>query len=255
MKILLDSYNNSFQHIGGGVPMKVQMYHQYFQTPDITTKLFDKWNDKLADYDILHIVKLTVDNCAQIKFAKDLGKKVVISAVIPQIEPLKIKIALLLKKYLKISSLYSLIYQSLKLADSIIVETSIEANFIINNYNISKSKIVVIPNGVNQQILDNFENDMSVSKDIVLCVGRFDSNKNQLNLIRALRGTDYQLHFIGGSSPYDNSYYTKCKDAAKEYGNIHFHGGCQMNLKSILIYINVLELYALCHIMKSLVMR
>jgi glycosyltransferase involved in cell wall biosynthesis len=34
-------------------------------------------------------------------------------------------------------------------------------------------------------------------KDFILCVGRFEPRKNQLSLVRALKGTDVQLVFIG----------------------------------------------------------
>lgn len=51
-------------------------------------------------------------------------------------------------------------------------------------------------------------------EDFVLCVGAFSERKNQLALIRALRGTGVPLVLIGGPAPYYEWYYRRCRAAA-----------------------------------------
>lgn len=223
MKILIDSYNNVMQHAGGGVQMRIGKFLHYFgEMPNVEAKLFDKWYDKLDDYDILHEFKVTTEPYALISFAKSLGKKVVISSVVAQEHALRIKFALAANKLLPVNNSYSFLKMNMNHTDAIIAQTQKEAKFISNNYGINPNKIHVIPNGVNESILDVYSPQNH--KDIILCVGRFDHNKNQLSLIKAMQGTRYELHFIGGKAIDDASYYYKCLEAAKHMPNIKFHG-------------------------------
>lgn len=59
-------------------------------------------------------------------------------------------------------------------------------------------------------------------KDHILCVGRIEGRKNQLNLIKALINTDLQLTIIGKPSPNHIEYYNACKSLAATAKNIHF---------------------------------
>ena len=56
----------------------------------------------------------------------------------------------------------------------------------------------------------------------VICVGRIEGLKNQLNLIKALSTTDLPLTIIGKPSANHISYYKESVHFAKEFGNIHF---------------------------------
>lgn len=59
-------------------------------------------------------------------------------------------------------------------------------------------------------------------RDHVLCVGRIEGRKNQLNLIKALSNTGLQLTIIGKPSPNHSSYYNECRKLASLTKNIHF---------------------------------
>jgi glycosyltransferase involved in cell wall biosynthesis len=59
-------------------------------------------------------------------------------------------------------------------------------------------------------------------KDHVLCVGRIEGRKNQLNLIKALAGTDIPLTIIGKPSPNHKDYFKECKKLASQSTNIRF---------------------------------
>jgi glycosyltransferase involved in cell wall biosynthesis len=56
--------------------------------------------------------------------------------------------------------------------------------------------------------------------NLVLCVARIEGIKNQLNLIKALNNTSFQLILIGSPSPNQVDYYKECKIAAM--ANIRF---------------------------------
>lgn len=211
------------QNVGGGVQMRIGKMYQYLRgSSEISqVKLFDKWNDKIIDFDILHIFKDTIDSLELMAYAKAAGVKIVMSSVIPQMHSIKIRGALLLKRISKIHNTHSMLRKGLSMSDCIIAQTIQEADFISKVYNINSEKIQVIPNGVKEELLDNY--NPSISKSIVLCVGRFDRNKNQLSLIKAMKGLGIPLHFVGGPAINEANYYEECRRTAGNDCNIIFH--------------------------------
>jgi len=88
----------------------------------------------------------------------------------------------------------------------------------VQNYT-QKIKHLIVPNGVNP---DLFEYDPTIAKDnnLVLCVARIEGLKNQLNLIKALNNTRFNLLIIGSHAPNQAAYYHHCRDIAAD--NIAF---------------------------------
>lgn len=77
-----------------------------------------------------------------------------------------------------------------------------------------KNSYKVIPLGINEQL---FYSTNKTKKDpsLVLCVGRIEGIKNQLQLIRALKNTSYRLLLVGSAAPNQIAYYNQC---VKELG-------------------------------------
>lgn len=196
--------------------------NQFSRIPEINAKLFNKWEDKLVDYDIIHEFKATLESYPLLSIAKNEGLKIVVSSVISQIHGKKIKTILTLRKFLPVYNASTIVKESLDLADIIVAQTRKEADFINTIFGIPNEKLRVIPNGVNEHILNGY--DENQEKDIVLCVGVFNENKNQLSLIKAAKGTNIQVHFIGGPALNEQTYYNLCVEEAKGLTNIHFHG-------------------------------
>ena len=71
----------------------------------------------------------------------------------------------------------------------------------------------IVPNGIDPIL---FSPDNSVIKDplMVLCVGRIEGIKNQLNLIKAVNNSKYKLVLIGNAAPNQQDYYQLCKKSA-----------------------------------------
>jgi glycosyltransferase involved in cell wall biosynthesis len=80
-----------------------------------------------------------------------------------------------------------------------------------DDYKVEK-KHLVIPNGVNLNLFA--EAPVDYKREIVLCVARIEGRKNQLNLIKALAGTNINLVLIGAVSPNQKRYYELCKQHA-----------------------------------------
>jgi Glycosyltransferase len=82
-----------------------------------------------------------------------------------------------------------------------------------NKYNINKP-YHVIPNGINIDMVSRSYPADEKHKDAILCMGRIETRKNQLALIRALNNTQYKLFIYGKPSPNNMAYYEQCKAEA-----------------------------------------
>lgn len=80
----------------------------------------------------------------------------------------------------------------------------------------------VIPNAIDPVLFNDGPNAYERDDNLVICAGRIEGRKNQLNLIKALRNTRFKLVIIGSSSPNQIKYYHTCKEAAG--ANISFVG-------------------------------
>jgi glycosyltransferase involved in cell wall biosynthesis len=79
-----------------------------------------------------------------------------------------------------------------------------------------------IVNAIDPQVFNDSVVGNKNYEDHILMVGRIEGIKNQLNVIKALIGTKYQLTIIGKPALNQMSYYWKCYNLASKYSNIHF---------------------------------
>ena len=96
----------------------------------------------------------------------------------------------------------------------------------------------IVPNAINPELFNENKNS---ERDIVLCVARLEGRKNQLNVIRALNNTNYQVIFIGATSSNQNGYVKRCKSEAAE--NIKFIDHIEQ--KELLHYYNRARVHVL----------
>ncbi len=82
-----------------------------------------------------------------------------------------------------------------------------------------KTEHVVVPNGVDTHLF-SFNKKIEKDPNLVICVARVEGIKNQLNLIRALKDTHFNLVIIGSVALNQGSYYHSCRELATN--NIHF---------------------------------
>jgi glycosyltransferase involved in cell wall biosynthesis len=100
-----------------------------------------------------------------------------------------------------------------------------EADLMCRAYGLDSGRMHVVPNGVEERFVDA-KPDQFVAKygvrDFVLCVGRIDGRKNQLGLLRALRGLSAPIVIIGEPVLGQESYFEECRREAGP--NVHFLG-------------------------------
>lgn len=224
-RILINTYDTAFQNTAGGVHNRIDRTVKAIRSANVLVDYFDKFNTVIDDYDVLHVFMLNVESYGLIKLAKAKGKKVVISSIVTLSGKLQLSFYWFIRR-IPVMTTYKILFDICRLADSIIVETHQEAEFINKYYHVEQSKIHIIPNGS-----DAVTSESKVIYDFIgkkceyaLEVGRFDSNKNQLSVIRALKNTDIEVVFVGGASPSEPDYYERCVIEANGAQNIHFLG-------------------------------
>ncbi len=74
-----------------------------------------------------------------------------------------------------------------------------------------KAAYHVVPNGIDLELVNRKYPYSAVYHNSVLCMGRIESRKNQLNLIRALNNTKYSVFIHGKASPNAMAYFEQCK--------------------------------------------
>jgi glycosyltransferase involved in cell wall biosynthesis len=78
---------------------------------------------------------------------------------------------------------------------------------------------MVVPNAVDGDLF-RFNKQLQKDPFLVICVARIEGRKNQLNLIRALNNTQFQLIIIGAPAPNQQSYFQMCRETAAS--NVRF---------------------------------
>ena len=146
---------------------------------------------------------------------------------IDQLEYLKI-VGRVLKGQEKITDYRYLLYGQKKSIKKIIKKAKVllpnsfsEYNRLYKSYGIEQ-KYEVIPNAIDINVFNNYVDNKDYNKfyKAVICVGQITPVKNQLNIIRALNNTQYEVYIIGKPSSNAISYFNKCKETASN--NIHF---------------------------------
>jgi glycosyltransferase involved in cell wall biosynthesis len=104
------------------------------------------------------------------------------------------------------------IIKVLETANFILPNSQSELNRLKKSYT-PNVKSIIVTNGINPE---KFPFDPAIQKDsnLIICVGRIENRKNQLNLIKALNNTKYKLVLIGAPSANQNNYYLQCRAAA-----------------------------------------
>ncbi|WP_281532029.1 glycosyltransferase [Anaerocolumna aminovalerica] len=225
MKILIHTYETAYQNKAGGVHNRIERTVLALKSNGIEVEFFDKYKTNITDFNLLHVFKLDLSSKALIDYAVSMGVKVVVSSI------MTIEKGWLVTFYWKIrhlpfATLYKQVFTICKKVDGMIVETPREAQFMKRYYHLDDDKLAIIPNGAESisNSTDLIFDRLKCRCDYAIIVARFDENKNQLNVIKALKSTNINVVFVGGPDSTSREYYDKCILEAKNCNNFHFLG-------------------------------
>lgn len=115
----------------------------------------------------------------------------------------------------------------------------------------SESKVVVVPNAVDDAALDSEDDEVPEEferfRGAILCVAGIGHRKNQLRLVRALRDVNIPLVLVGRPTPNAMGYF---REVLREAGpDVHFVG--QVKHEQVWHYYRVAKVHALASWMET----
>jgi glycosyltransferase involved in cell wall biosynthesis len=167
-------------HTPGGGEIQLKAYLESLAKLGIEVSLFDPWNPRLMDFDLVHFFSCVGGSFHFCNFVKSLGIPLVISS------------SLWITEETKHLYPYEEIRMQLNLADRVVTNSNMECNSLSGVFGISRDKFSTVYNGVDPVFFDPiepriFRDAFEISNNFVLNVGNIESRKNQLNLVKAIK--------------------------------------------------------------------
>jgi len=201
-------------------------------------KAFNMWEDKLDQFDIVHIFgpgAFPSESLAIARFARDNKIAVVVSPIfylnskelltarrnvfanLTWAWYLRVRNVISNIRLLRNLDIYHNVSQVLASASLVIPNTRDEFEFLSSFFHLEKSRCKVIPNGVDAKFRAGdpalFKASFGVD-DFILFVGRIEPRKNVLRLIGAFERSGLNSHLVILGQVADIEYYSKCKKEA-----------------------------------------
>ena len=223
MHIGIFAYPSTLLEFGGGMVTLTKTYEYLRETGRETGRSvdrFDPWQHRLADFDLIHHFGFAYCNYEWFRTVKAMGKRLAVTPMYWVHErPAYLRLSRKILSHLPVLKPPPVLTRlMLELADLVLPNSEGEQQLLNDLYGCPLEKMQIVPCGVDDRFSqaspEPFQQAHGIS-DFVLCVGRFDpSQKNQLQLIRALKDTDLTMVFIGGPSTGREAYYEQCRQEA-----------------------------------------
>jgi glycosyltransferase involved in cell wall biosynthesis len=200
-------------------------------------RLFNPWEDRIGEADIVHLFNpraFPIETLKIAKLAKERGVKLVFSPIFfhaDSIEPemdykarLVEKLSgnmrrLLLRPSLSILDPYSNLAQAFNEADLLMPNTETEKKQLEYFFNLPEGKCIAVPNGVDA-IYASGDPDLFRQKygldEYILFIGRVEPQKNVLRLIRAFKHCGERCKLVIVGSEPNKDYASKCRNEAND---------------------------------------
>lgn len=240
-KVLFITHQSGF-NIEGGAEIQLERTYKNINelNEDFLIKKFDMWNDKIKDYDIVHLFNprgFPYESIHISELCNFNNVKLIVSPIFYRNEYFKhdsimekvkwigeelileLRKKKLIKKYFPFIDIFNNFQKILDLSDLILPNTTDELNLLSNLFGIDKNKFKILPNGVDLE----FENgNQSLFKDTfglndyILFTGRIEPRKNIIRLIEAFKNSNIETKLILIGKALDVDYFKKCKKIAND---------------------------------------
>lgn len=203
MKVLFYLPFQVLQRANGGITVFFKT-KEYLERAGVQVDLFDPWRTDFKHYDLIH--SFTMESIDMWDFANASGYKLAVTPI--SWYGLYATRRSRMKRWLK-RMVQSKIHCPLhtywwedcfQFPDILFPQSDEQARQLRVGFGVPPKRMCVVRHGVDERFaaadptlfLRTYK-----AKDFVLCVGRFEPRKNQLSLIRALKGTGIPIVFIG----------------------------------------------------------
>lgn len=229
-------YPSAFQAQGGG-EVQLLKTKQELEALGVEIKLFDTWSDKIENFDVLHVFGSVKDCLPMMEVAHQKKVAIALSTICwyswksawGTYGTINSKVMAVARQAAKefFPFIPSRRKKMMQISDVLLPNSKSEADQLRRYFGVSEKNIRIVPNGVDESFAHSDPNlFLRQYPDLarcVLCVGRIEPRKNQLNMVRALRGTSIPFAVVGEPVPQYQDYYNLCRKEATS--NIQFLGG------------------------------
>lgn len=221
MRVAVLSYPMLFQ-TSGGLKMKIGRTVDALCRRNVEARLIDPVRERLTEYDLVHVFAPYNGNERIVEQAKADGLPVVISTILnPPFARWEGMRARLLSRTVgrltnwAVKTSYDQMTAGLRLADRLIVLGGIERRMLIEGYQVPPEKIAVVHNGIGDEFFCGTPTAFlarwpSIRQPFVLHTGLIGDVKNQLGLVRALKGEDVDIVLAGYAGQSQRAYLDQC---------------------------------------------
>jgi glycosyltransferase involved in cell wall biosynthesis len=186
MKVLFATYPMAF-HTPGGGEIQLLAYHKHLGAHGVDVTLFDPWNPRFLDHDVVHFFSCVGGSVHFCNFVKQLGLPLVVSSSLWVTEETK--------------HLYPIgeIHHQFSLADRVVANSDIECETLARIFNLPREKFGTVLNGFYEPVEPElFRNEFKIPGRFILNVGNIEPRKNQSALIKAMKSfPELKLVLIG----------------------------------------------------------
>lgn len=232
MRVAVLSYPMLFQ-TAGGLKMKVGRTVDALVNRGIDAKLIDPVRERLKDFDVVHVFAPYNGNHRLVEQAKDDGLPVVMSTILnppfSRWEGMRARfLSLAVGKLTSwtMTTSYQQTVSALTQADHLVVLGGIEQRMLIEAYLVPSDKISVVHNGIGEEFFratpHAFLERWPILQPFVLHTGLISEVKNQLGLIRALKGSGIDIVLAGQTVGSTRDYLDAC--VAEGGSHVHYLG-------------------------------
>lgn len=222
----------SIAAVNGGVRTQVLMTAKHLEKLGVEIEFVSPWSDlSTSDIDLFHIFVATPETIGIVSNLRERNEKIILSPVLFSTRSAsKVKNLLSVEKLLnKISagvrSEFAVKKEICTKTDLLLPNTSEEAHFIEEAFDITSNKVQVIPNGVEERFKDSDSSLFQESKglnDFVLFAGHASApRKNVLQLIKTFQTINSNLVIIGDLS--NSKYSLECQELASKNDRVHLY--------------------------------
>lgn len=190
MKILFNTYPVAFQTQGGG-EVQLLEYKKYISDFSIDIDLFNQWQSKIRQYDLVHFFSCMPGSEYFLHYVKNLGIPIFVSP------------NLWVTKETKNQYPFGQIQSHLNMADRVVCNSDAECQMLSKVFEIPIEKFICVYNGVEELFFEPvdpkiFRDYYQIQSQFILNVANIEPRKNQLNLVRAIKKfPEYKLVIMG----------------------------------------------------------
>jgi glycosyltransferase involved in cell wall biosynthesis len=213
----------------GGGETQLAAMARWLPRVGVEARLWRPWEDRLAEADCLHLFGTLAEHLPLVAEARRLGVRVAISPIAwydlaslwHEPRPLPRRLAGCARLFARtacplLRSWRRTLYHS---ADLLLPNSQAEAVQLIRQFGVPPERIHVVPNGAEERFAEASPQPFAQragGRGFVLCPGRIEPRKNQLGLLRALRGSGVPIVVLGDAVPGHERYLDRCRRVADD---------------------------------------